>query len=90
MLARVAELTGRPIEHIATSDEESLRAFGQGGLPAGFPQASLGFDIWARGGYHAISTGAVKELAGHEPQSLGAFLAQHRDILTGGRVTVDI
>ncbi len=84
------ELTGRRVRHVRTSDEESLRAFAASGLPPGFPEAAVGFDICARYGYHAIVAPAVRELTGRNPESLQAFLARHLEALREGRARVDL
>lgn len=84
------ELTGKRVRHIHTSDEESLRAFAASGLPPGFPEAAVGFDICARYGYHAILAPAVRELTGRDPESLRAFLARHVAALEEGRARADL
>ncbi len=90
LLAIAEELTGRRIRHLEVSDAAALQAFADSGLPEGFPEAALGFDIWARMGYHAIIAPAVEELTGREPQSLRSYLAAHLEVLLGGKATVEL
>lgn len=90
-LLSIAEgLTGRAVRHIPVDDETALRALADSGLPPGFPEAALGFDVWARMGHHAIVTPAVRELTGREPQSLRDYLAEHLDTLLAGTATIDL
>ncbi len=90
VLAIAAELTGRRIQHVRVSDAQALRAFADSGLPAGFPEAGIGFDIWARDGYHAIVAPGVRELTGRDPEPLRSYLERHLDVLLGGRATVEL
>jgi len=90
ILALAKELTGKTIRNIPVSDEESLRAFAESGLPEGFPEAALGFDICARHGYHAIVAPHVKELTGYEPESFHSFMARHADVLRAGKARHDV
>ncbi|HTY92460.1 MAG TPA: NAD(P)H-binding protein [Steroidobacteraceae bacterium] len=90
VLGIVHELTGKTIRHVPTSDAESLRDFAASGLPEGFPEAAVGFDICARYGYHAILAPAVRELTGRDPESLRAYLARHLDAVLSGRARVDL
>lgn len=90
VLLIASDLTGRTIKHVHTTDEESLREFAASGLPPGFPEAAVGFDICARQGYHAMVAPAVQELTGTQPESLRAFLARHRDAILAGEARVDL
>jgi NAD(P)H dehydrogenase (quinone) len=90
VLSIARELTGTTISHIRTSDEESLRSFAASGLPPGFPEAAVGFDICARHGYHALLAPAIRELTGRDPESLRSYLAQRIDALRGGQARVDL
>lgn len=88
ILGIAQELTGRRIAHVRTTDAEALEAYVASGLPEGFPESALGFDVWARGGHHAIATSAVRDLTGREPESVRSFLARKLDVLEAGRATV--
>lgn len=90
VLEIVRDLTGREIRHVPVSDQEALRAFVDAGLPPGFPESALGFDVWARAGHHAIVTSAVHELTGRAPTSLRSYLDRHREALLAGRGTVEL
>jgi NAD(P)H dehydrogenase (quinone) len=90
VLGIVRDLTGKTIRHIRTSDEESLGDFAASGLPPGFPEAAVGFDVCARLGYHAILAPSVQELTGREPESLRAYLARHLDAVNSGKARVDL
>ncbi|HTT01034.1 MAG TPA: NAD(P)H-binding protein [Steroidobacteraceae bacterium] len=90
VLGIARDLTGKTIEHIRTSDEESLRDFAASGLPPGFPEAAVGFDVCARHGYHAILAPAVRELTGREPESLRSYLTRHLDAVQSGHARVDL
>jgi hypothetical protein len=82
-------LTGIEAQHIRVDDAEALREFAANGLPPGFPEASVGFDICARHGYHAIVSPAVKELCGVEPETARSYLTRQVAVLRGGKATVE-
>lgn len=90
ILALVEELTGRSIRHVRVDDAAALRAFADADLPAGFPESAVGFDIWARRGYHAIVSPDMRELTGREPEPLRSYLARHLDVVLAGRATVTL
>jgi NAD(P)H dehydrogenase (quinone) len=90
LLQIVCELTGKRIKHVRVSDAESIQQLNGAGLPPGFPEAIVGFDIWARQGYHAVLAPAVRELTGREPESLRAFVARHLDVLHAGKARHDV
>lgn len=89
LLTMAEQVTGHHVRHVRTSDEEALEAYAASGLPPGFPESALGFDIWARAGYHAVLSDAVRELGGRDPESVADFLARKRELLGAGRATVD-
>ncbi|WP_159499843.1 NAD(P)H-binding protein [Microbacterium sp. 18062] len=88
VLSIAEELTGRAVAHVRTTDEKALAAYIASGLPAGFPESALGFDVWARGGHHAIVTSAVRDLTGQEPEAARSYLTRKLDVLRTGRATV--
>jgi NAD(P)H dehydrogenase (quinone) len=90
LLAVARDLTGIEARHERVDDAEALREFAANGLPPGFPEASVGFDICARYGYHAIVSPAVKELCGIEPETVRSYLARQLEVLRGGKATVDV
>ena len=90
LLAISQSLTGKAIRHVRVSDEEALQAFVDDGLPEGFPEASLGFDVCARHGYHAIVPPDVRRLTGGAPETVRSYLSRHMDVLTCGRARVDV
>lgn len=89
LLAVARDLTGIEARHVRVDDAEALREFAANGLPPGFPEASVGFDICARYGYHAIVSPAVKELCGTEPETVRSYLAGQLEVLRGGKATVE-
>jgi len=90
VLSIAKDLTGKTVKHIRTSDAESLKAFADSGLPEGFPEAAVGFDVCARQGYHALVTPAVRDLTGREPESLRAYLSRYVEALKSGQATVEL
>lgn len=90
LLAITRELTGVTIEHVRTSDAEALAEFAANNLPPGFPESAVGFDQYARYGYHAITAPAVEELTGVRPESVRDFLSQHVELLRRGEATVEL
>ena len=90
LLAITREITGKAVRHVAVSDAEALQAFVDGGLPEGFPEASLGFDVCARHGYHAVVAPDVQRLTGREPESVRAYLLRNLDVLTCGVGRTDV
>jgi NAD(P)H dehydrogenase (quinone) len=90
VLAIATELTGMAIRHIRVGDEEAQREFAANGLPAGFPEAMVGFDICARYGYHAVVAPAIKDLTGSEPEDVRSFLIRYGDILWRGEATAQV
>jgi NAD(P)H dehydrogenase (quinone) len=90
LLAIVKELTGKSIRHSRVTDAESVHLLAGAGLPDGFPEAIVGFDVWARYGYHAVLAPAVRELTGLEPETLRSFVARHLDVLHAGKARHDV
>lgn len=81
--ALLSEVTGRPVEAVAVSDEEFIAGMIAGGVPE---TMAPGFATWGQ----AIRTGAlgeqtsvVKDLTGHAPRSLREVLEENRSTLLG-------
>ena len=90
LLEIARSLTGKAVRHVAVSDEAALQAFVDDGLPEGFPEASLGFDVCARNGHHAIVAPDVRRLTGRAPETVRSYLARHMEVLTCGRARLDV
>jgi NAD(P)H dehydrogenase (quinone) len=84
------ELTGKSIRLIGISDAEAVKMLATEGLPPGFPESIVGFDICARHGYHAVTAPSVLALTGKEPESLRAFIARNLDVLLAGKARHDV
>lgn len=85
-LARLAsELSGKPIHYVALSSNELQTIFTSAGMPATIAEVMVSFDTAAAQGYLGIVTNAVKDLTGQAPQSLRAFLTDHREALLAPR-----
>jgi NAD(P)H dehydrogenase (quinone) len=82
--AIVSDITGNTVMHIAVSPDDLRKGLAGAGLPPFLVAALVDFDIDAARGYHAANAPTVKELAGHEPTSVRAFLTEHRAALTAG------
>lgn len=84
------DLTGRNIRHVPITHADSLAVLAGSGLPEGFPESIVGFDVCARQGYHAIVAPAVQTLTGRPPEFLRSFISRHLDVLKAGRARHDL
>lgn len=81
LAALAAELSGRPVTHIAVDVPGLIRGLTGAGLPPALAAALADFDNDAAHGYHAIVTSVVKDLTGREPISVRGFLTARRAVL---------
>ena len=79
--AIATELTGRPIEVIDVTDADLTAGMVAAGLPQGVAELLTTFDIGQRHGVLSMVTNAVEQLWGQKPQSVRAFLTEHRAAL---------
>lgn len=79
--ALVAELAGRPLRHLAISQEELAAGLAAAGMPPLLVGSMVGFDQATALGYHATVTPAVEQLTGRAPATLRELLAAHRALL---------
>jgi NAD(P)H dehydrogenase (quinone) len=79
--ALYSQLTGKPVSNIAITPPELTAGMVASGLPEGFAQALVAFQIDALLGFHGVVTDTVERFAGRKPQSLADFLASNRAAL---------
>ena len=79
--ALYTQLTGKPVTAIAITPEELKGGMIAAGLPAGFADVLVAFQVDAVLGFHAVVTDAVERHSGRKPQSLADFLADNRAAL---------
>ena len=78
LAAMLADLAGRPIAHVDLAPEDLAAGLSHAGLPPHMVKLLVGLDVDASRGYHAVVTPAVEQWGGQRPQTLDAFLSQHR------------
>lgn len=79
--AIAADLSGRPVSHIAVPPEGLKQGLEGAGLPPFMADTLVSFDVDASKGFHAITTSVVKDWTGREPTSVREFLAANRAAL---------
>ncbi len=80
----MAEVSGRPLAHLAISKEELAAGLAAAGMPPALAGSLVGFDEATALGYHATVTPAVVQLTGRAPATLREFLPAHRALLAAG------
>jgi len=79
----VGDVCGKPIEVVQLPPDALAAALVAAGIPAPLVPFLVAADAAARAGKFDVPLGAVKQLTGHEPQSLRDFLMAHRPMLMG-------
>jgi NAD(P)H dehydrogenase (quinone) len=72
--ALVSEITGKKLSYVDLLPEDFKKALVGVGMPAGFAQMFLSFELAIKGGELEPVTQAVEELSGHIPTSLRSYL----------------
>ncbi|MDC0743893.1 SDR family oxidoreductase [Polyangium mundeleinium] len=83
--AIASELSGRTVQHVSVTPDALEAGLVQHGLPSGVAKVLVSFDVAAQKGELAVATSVVKDLTGHAPQSVAAFLEAHRAALVPAR-----
>ncbi|HWW57063.1 MAG TPA: hypothetical protein VN047_09235 [Sphingopyxis sp.] len=83
VLALVAEITGKQIDHISISKDDLKSALTATGLPPSLAAMMARFDEATALGFHGTVTDVVRELTGREPRSVREFLRESRAALLG-------
>ena len=79
--ALYSELTGKAVTSIAITPPELTAGMVAAGLPEGFAQALVAFQVDAVIGYHGAVTDVVERFSGRKPTSFADFLAENRAAL---------
>jgi NAD(P)H dehydrogenase (quinone) len=74
----LTEVTGKPVKYVALDDEAYVERLQAGGMPEQFARMSAAFSSATRSGELAIVSSAVRDLTGHEPQSVRQFLEANK------------
>ncbi len=74
----VSDMFGKTIKVIHVSGDELKKTLLSAGVPASFAPVVVSSDSNTRAGNMNIVSNAVKDLTGHDPQSLHDFLAIHK------------
>ena len=83
LAAIVAEVTGRPVAHVAVPTESLVDGMVQHGLPKFVAELFASFDAAAEKGQLEDVTDTVAKFAGRPPQSVKSFLSDARAALLG-------
>jgi NAD(P)H dehydrogenase (quinone) len=81
--ALVTKTTSLPLSVIHVTDEQLAEGMKAAGVPAGFVPVAVSFDTNTRIGNMDILTQDVEILTGRKPQTLDAFLVEHKAALGG-------
>jgi NAD(P)H dehydrogenase (quinone) len=76
-----AQATGKPVNNIAITPPELTAGMVAAGIPEGFAQALVAFQVDAVIGYHGAVTDVVEQFSGRKPQAFADFLAANRAAL---------
>ena len=79
--ALYSKLTGKTVNSIAVTPPELTAGMVAAGLPEGFAQALVAFQVDAVIGYHGAVTDTVERFSGRKPQAFADFLAENRAAL---------
>jgi NAD(P)H dehydrogenase (quinone) len=75
------QATGKPVNNIAITPPELTAGMVAAGIPEGFAQALVAFQVDAVIGYHGAVTDVVEQFSGRKPQAIADFLAANRAAL---------
>jgi NAD(P)H dehydrogenase (quinone) len=75
------QATGKPVNNIAITPPELTAGMVAAGIPEGFAQALVAFQVDAVIGYHGAVTDVVEHFSGRKPQAFADFLAANRAAL---------
>ncbi|GIV59338.1 MAG: NAD(P)-dependent oxidoreductase [Rhodothermaceae bacterium] len=81
LAALASELSGRPVEYVPVDVEAYVAGAVAAGLPEPVARMMASFDVAMQRGLLGPATDAVRELTGHPPTSVRAFLEAHRAAL---------
>ena len=81
VLALVAEITGKQIDHVSISKDDLKSALAAAGLPPSGAGMMARLDVATALGFHETLTDVVRELTGREPRSVREFLLENRAAL---------
>lgn len=76
-----AQVTGKPVNSIAITPPELTAGMVAAGLPEGFAQALVAFQVDAVIGYHGAVTDTVERFSGRKPTTFADFVAENRAAL---------
>ena len=76
-----AQATGKPVNSIAITPPELTAGMVAAGLPEGFAQALVAFQVDAVIGYHGAVTDTVERFSGRKPQAFADFITENRAAL---------
>ena len=76
-----AQVTGKPVNSIAITPPELTAGMVAAGLPEGFAQALVAFQVDAVIGYHGAVTDTVERFSGRKPTTFADFIAENRAAL---------
>jgi NAD(P)H dehydrogenase (quinone) len=80
--AIASEVTGKPITVVDVTDEQSVAALKQAGLPEPVARLVASFDTNTRLGRIGTVTDTVEQLWGSKPEGVRAFITEHRAALS--------
>lgn len=83
LAAILSTLTERPVTYVPVTPEAMVAGMAAGGLPEPVAHLIVSFDRAIAEGYLAVAADSVAALTGTPAQSVGDFLAAHRDVLRG-------
>jgi NAD(P)H dehydrogenase (quinone) len=75
------QATGKSVNNIAITPPELTAGMVAAGIPEGFAQALVAFQVDAVIGYHGAVTDVVEQFSGRKPQAFADFLAANRAAL---------
>ena len=76
-----AQATGKPVNSIAITPPELTAGMVAAGLPEGFAQALVAFQVDAVIGFHGAVTDTVERFSGRKPQAFADFITENRAAL---------
>ncbi|WP_332701224.1 NmrA family NAD(P)-binding protein [Devosia sp.] len=79
--ALYSKVTGKPVTSVALPPADLKAGMVAAGVPEGFAQALLAFQVDAVLGFHGVVTDTVERYSGRKPQGLETFLTANRAAL---------